>query len=447
MLPDRVALEDRLRTLGGSRLADVAGPYAGPVVNDGLLPGDAVVRYLDLDGVSGDDGLAVTDDIVFGRRPSRAGYLLRPGDILVANVRPNRGGVTFVTDRLAEALGSSGFTLLRPGADGGLHPLVLYVFLRTEWAREQLVRRCRGSMYPAVLGRDVFDIWVPAFSETEKRGCVAAAERSLAEQASFFDRQAELDALLDEFLAPFGAPPSPLASMRENGIDTTTVRRREALETAKRLDAEFFRREYVDFDAALAASAETFTLGDRFALSAGRVVRGEVLVPTLKQRVLTNHGVNWSAVNREPGRTGVAVVDGDVLLASTAHEIAYVGRKVDVVREMPEEVAGTNQAVAELMIIRASPSRPADVPSSYVAAFLRHPCGLHQVQRCIRGLRGGHTYPADLARYVRVPDPGRDWLERFEALDREAQATRRRARTAMADAVGALTDGIRERLR
>jgi hypothetical protein len=90
------------------------------------------------------------------------------------------------------------------------------------------------------------------------------------------------------------------------------------------------------------------------------------------------------------------------------------------------------------MIIRPKGSKPADLFGSYVAAFLRHDMGKHQVQRCIRGLRGGHVYRDDLSRYVRVPFPKSQWLKRFEELACDLEATRNKAKRIMTEAVGAL---------
>jgi hypothetical protein len=166
-------------------------------------------------------------------------------------------------------------------------------------------------------------------------------------------------------------------------------------------------------------------------------------VATIKQAVLTNAGVNWSAVEWQRGScAGAQVFPGDILLASTAHEIAYVGKKVDFVTQVPDDVAACHQVVAEIMVLRPRKGAKRAMPGAYVAAFLRHPAGLHQVQRCIRGLRGGHTYPRDLEREVFVPDPGDEWLKDFEAVANDADALRRRAKLGVQHAVAGLESFI-----
>jgi hypothetical protein len=430
-------LENDLIKHGGIRLGDISG---GSKRVKGLssrksIKHDTIVKYLDIDGVDLYDGLPFPDEYKFGELPSRAKHILAVGDLLISNVRPNRGAVTLATERLSGVYASSGFTRI---SGSGIDPerLVLYAFLRTSVAREQLVRRNRGSMYPAVLETDVLDLKVPLFDNDLKAEVSILMSRGLDFHDSFFRTHMQTSELLNAFLSRYSIPPSPLVSVRESEPDVSIVKRSSAFDRAKRLDAEFYRGEYDEFHLDLELDEGTFPLGKYFSLKAGSLGNGDVLVPTFKQCSLTNIGINWSAIPLELGKgSGVVVMEGDVLLASTAHEIAYVGAKVDVVRDIPHDASLHNQAVADLMVIRAKENKPSYLPPSYIAAFLRHPSGRHQVQRCIRGLRGGHVYPVDLSRYVLVPNPGREWLETFERLAQEAEHSRVGAKDAINRAV------------
>ena len=94
--------------------------------------------------------------------------------------------------------------------------------------------------------------------------------------------------------------------------------------------------------------------------------------------------------------------------------------------------------------MRPQDGTEAKVPGSYVAAFLRSPAGLHQVQRCIRGLRGGHVYRDDLARYVRVPLPPKEWLDKFEALSEQAEKKRLDAKATLLGAFDAMRTWVKD---
>lgn len=430
-------LEVSILNDGGVRLDALVDLSKIETVGKQFAQPDAAMQYLDIDGVERVDGLAYTDTLIFSDLPSRAKYVLAKDDVLVSNVRPNRGIVTLATGRIAGSIASSGFTSLRLADDSPVSPELLFAFMRTHHARVQLVRRDRGSMYPAVLQRDVLDVAVPIVQHAFAAELESEVRDALTQQDEFFGKLIEASALLDEFLAPYGAPPSPLESDRAT-IDTTIIFKSDALGEggAKRLDAEFFRSEYTSFHDHVKSLGPYFTLQDQFTLFTGRRSTGDEPVRTFKQGSLTNAGINWTAVGLEEGdAVGALIEEGDILLASTAHEIYYVGRKVDVVRAMPNDIASSNQAVAELIVIRTRADAGLWIPEEYVAAFLRHAAGLHQVQRCIRGLRGGHTYPSDLAQYVIVPEPTDKWLADFEKLSADAVRIRRLAAEAVASVV------------
>ena len=95
------------------------------------------IGYVDIDAVDLTDGLIYVDYLRFSDRPSRAKYVLAEGDLLVANVRPNRGAVAWVPASAEGALGSSGFTWLLPKQEHPVSPHCLYLFLRTRHARAQ----------------------------------------------------------------------------------------------------------------------------------------------------------------------------------------------------------------------------------------------------------------------------------------------------------------------
>ncbi|MBM0231588.1 hypothetical protein JNW91_06750 [Micromonospora sp. STR1_7] len=435
-------MEAQLLRHGGKPVASLARQYDGPVLNDAHLDEEATIRYVDLDAVDQTDGFAFADDLRYGDRPSRAKYLLQAGDILVANVRPERGVLTLVDDRLAGSVASSGFTLLRKGETNSGWEFA-YAFLRSKYGREQLIRRSRGSMYPAVLGRDVFDVVIPAAPAFVAGTAKHAVNRVLDSHRTFFLRIEEANKRLEAFLAPHGLLPS-MYDPPARDIAMRTINRRESFGpgSAERIDAEFYRPEYEEFGQRIISSGSYFRLGDYYDLSSGRVVAGEdELMPTFKQAVLTNAGINWSAVATEPGKKrGAIVVDGVILLAATAHEIEYVGKKVDYVRRVPSEFRVYNQAVADLIVLKPRDEKPAELFGSYVAAFLRHSSGRHQVQRCIRGLRGGHVYSSDLAQHVVVPMPPERWLQEFDELWRDAERAREEGKALMQRCL----DGIEE---
>ena len=298
-------------------------------------------------------------------------------------------------------------------------------------------------MYPAVTINDLRDIWVPKPPAKVLSSVNKAVEQGMASHVRFFELIEQQRRHLEAYLNPFGHPPSPLQG-NLNAANWTQISKK-LVDAGGRIDAEFFRHEYTEFDDNLRSATSSFVLGDYFELAAGRGLgKGEETVPFVKQGVLTNAGVNWSALSYEQGalRASGNVKPDDILLACTAHEVYYVGRKVDYVRDVPKEIRQNNSAVPDLMVIRPRPEKPKQLQGSYVAAYLRSPAGLHQVQRCIRGLRGGHVYKDDLAQYVRVPLPKTAWLEAFEETAAAYESVRAEARQRIAHACKTVEDWL-----
>jgi hypothetical protein len=294
-------------------------------------------------------------------------------------------------------------------------------------------------MYPAVLGRDVREVFVPLPPDglhDEVKSLVQDARKHQHEFAQLVAKQKQaMSAYLEPLVAP---PPSPLEGPAA-GISCSIRRSSEFSASGKaRFDAEFFRAEYDAFENQLHKSLPTFRFGEYFRVQAGRVPGRPVEdVAFVKQAALTNAGVNWSAVETVPGSRlpmRGRVKDDDILIACTAHEIYYVARRVDYVRAVPEEITDSNVAVADLLIAKPTASKPKSMAGSYVAAFLRSPWGLHQVRRCIRGLQGGHVYAQDVEQFVKIPIPAQPWIDEFEQASRLAEHAKQCGRVSMAAA-------------
>lgn len=414
--------EQALRDSGGRPLADLTTGLSVPTIGSRRLNRD--VQYLSISSVDAQDGALFPDALSDADLPSRGKWIVKTGDILVSQVRPERGAVGYVTSDLDGAIASSGFYAIKSSELPPGTSAALFLFLRTNAARRQLVRRNRNSMYPAVLSQDVGAVTIPSFSADVLERSERFMDRVIASRAAMLKNRALTTGLFDELLEHVGSPPSPFDSRK--GVDTTTISRSAAFGagSAARIDAEFFRSEYSDYEMAISA-APHFRLEDYFDLFSGTWVPGDDDLPVLKQSVLTNYGPNFSAVELEKAKRskGTKVLPGDILLASTAHEIAYVGKKVDQVRSLPIGFED-NQAVAELMIIRRKSDSSVDVSTSYVVDFLRHTAGRYQVQRCIRGLRGGHTYARDIRHHVVVPRPEPEWMKEYETQASATEAAR-----------------------
>lgn len=114
------------------------------------------IRYVDISSVDNKTGLTIPTEISVSDAPSRASYMVQPGDILVSTVRPDRNVVALVTSSAGlPIVASNGFCVLRPKT---IEPEVLFAYCKTESFKRMLSRHATASMYPTVTDRDVLGI-------------------------------------------------------------------------------------------------------------------------------------------------------------------------------------------------------------------------------------------------------------------------------------------------
>src|ERR1035438_9951446 len=104
------------------------------------------VTYLDISSVDSKTGLTFPNTLPADEVPSRASYVVRPGDVLVSTVRPDRNVVALVTEAIGDnAVASNGFCVLRSKT---IQPEVLFAYCKTQAFKKILSRHATASMYP-----------------------------------------------------------------------------------------------------------------------------------------------------------------------------------------------------------------------------------------------------------------------------------------------------------
>ena len=182
--PEVLALEGELvckygaKPLGFVNVNSVKG-YRRPTVSTGSRQ-----KYVAIDDIDLQDGMASHQELAEVDLPERAKQRLEPYDILVSNVRPERGGVGMIIEFQSNAIASSGISVVRIADETKRH--VAFAFLRSEYARKQLVRRSRGSMYPAITKNDVNEIQLPSFPKILENAVGKVVGESLDARSMFF---------------------------------------------------------------------------------------------------------------------------------------------------------------------------------------------------------------------------------------------------------------------
>lgn len=435
---DKLALEKRLREMSGGKplssfMLKSIENYSCPDATESVS-----VEYVAIDNIDAQDGFLFHQTVSLEELPSRAKYILKPYDIVISNVRPERGAVGIVLEAQDGAVGSSGLTVIRVEPETPRN--VLFAYLRSRFARSQLIRRSRGSMYPAITKDDVPEVIVPEFSLEKMESISSKVRESLKHRQTFFDlvakQLADVETYLTETLGT--APPDIVLDVAPE-LPVRIARWSELFgETAKRFDAEFHRREFVEFESRLKKLPNVIRLGQEYeAFAGGNPGKGNQTVARLRQAQLSGFGISITGceeVENAKAPVKITLCDGDVLIGCTAHEPHYVGNRVDLVDDLAGATTLDIVPVPDVMIIRARNATARPHPA-FVASFLRTRWGRRQFQRLNRGLRGGHVYGQDVESFIYVPCPSKEWMDGFSFRQSAIRGARRESIVAMAEAV------------
>lgn len=144
-------------------------------------------QYIEIGDVSG-NGTTESSPIAGEEAPSRATWVVKPGDVITTTVRPIRRLSAIVTDEQADYVCSSGFAVLTPN---GITPELLLVYLRLPLVCELLDLHTTASMYPAISTTDLMKIPITLPKESAQQKIVAKVRESFAARC-------EAKRLLDE---------------------------------------------------------------------------------------------------------------------------------------------------------------------------------------------------------------------------------------------------------
>lgn len=136
----------------------------------------AEFHYIEIGDVGG-NGEAESTPVMGEDAPSRATWIVKPGDVITSTVRPIRRLSAVVTDDQAGYVCSSGFAVLTPT---GVEPELLLAYLRLPLVCELLDLNTTASMYPAISTPDLMKIPVSLPDKPTRAKIVAKVKESFA---------------------------------------------------------------------------------------------------------------------------------------------------------------------------------------------------------------------------------------------------------------------------
>ena len=167
----------RLRE-GGRTLADVvtlSERYFDPAKLK-----SSTFHYVEIGSLTG-NGEAESDTVQTADAPSRATWVVKPGDIITSTVRPIRRLSALIREDQDGCVCSSGFAVLTPrqGVDG-VEPEVLLTYMRLPVICEVLDLHTTASMYPAIAVQRLMQIPVMIPDKTRREQIVAKVQEGMS---------------------------------------------------------------------------------------------------------------------------------------------------------------------------------------------------------------------------------------------------------------------------
>jgi type I restriction enzyme S subunit len=135
--------------------------------------------YIDISSVEAKSKQIVCTKQLLGKdAPSRARKVVNANDVIVATTRPNLNAVAMVPESLDNQICSTGFCVLRSGAD--LNPAYLFFFVRTSEFIQSLSDLVKGALYPAVTDNQVKAQLISLAPHAEQKRIVTILNEQMA---------------------------------------------------------------------------------------------------------------------------------------------------------------------------------------------------------------------------------------------------------------------------
>jgi restriction endonuclease S subunit len=156
---DFVALKSSLGKTNRKKLGAIAKFISRPWTNENFP--DGTFRYVEISGVSKEEGIFSSKEVSINKAPSRATTLIREGDLIISTTRPYLGAIAIVPETYNNHVCSSGFALAESVDKTHVLKEYLLFFLKSQGGLKQMEQRMTGGLYPAITQDELEKIEIP----------------------------------------------------------------------------------------------------------------------------------------------------------------------------------------------------------------------------------------------------------------------------------------------
>lgn len=157
-------------------------------------------QYIEIGDVGG-TGSAESAPVMGEEAPSRATWIVEPGDVITTTVRPIRRLSAVIAEEQGGHVCSSGFAVLKPTE---VAPELLLVYLRLPLVCELLDLHTTASMYPAISTADLMEIPISLPDKRTRAKIAAKVKESFAARREARRLLDEAKALVEDAILSAG---------------------------------------------------------------------------------------------------------------------------------------------------------------------------------------------------------------------------------------------------
>jgi hypothetical protein len=385
-----------------------------------IIKKEVTFNYLEISSININNGTYVTEDIEWKNAPSRAQKIGYKDQIAISTVRPYRSSVALIAE---DCVCTSGLVIFK--SKKNVTTKELFVYFKSKLFIDQITRRTRATMYPAVDNSDFKELIIPKINKDLKDRIEIDIEEKLKIELSLIKCEKEIEEVCLKFINNYFKK-IKIDDYQKTSISVLNKKDLLSKET-NRLDSEYYQNFHNEMELLFKKNDNYEILSNIFDyIDTGSTPAKKYQTENnqsdyfiLKASCLTNFGLNWSKIenvtkdyfNLHPSKK---ISINDILILSAAHSPEQIGKKISQISDIDKDYTNTI-SVGELITLKNT-NLKSDY-SNFVLNYLRSRYGYIQIQRLIRGITS-HLYPQDVKK-IKIPKPNNDVIKKISEITKK----------------------------
>ncbi len=385
-----------------------------------IIKKEKTFNYLEISSININNGTYITEAIEWKNAPSRAQKIGYKDQIAISTVRPYRSSVALLTE---DCVCTSGLVIFK--SKKNVSTKELFIYFKSKLFIEQIRRRTRATMYPAVDNSDFKELIIPKINKNLKDRIESGIEEKIKIELLLIKCEKEIEQVCLKFIKNY------FKNININDYQKTSIsvfNKSDLFNNeTNRLDSEYYQNFHKEMEILFEKNGSYEILSNIFDyIDTGSTPAKKYQTEDnqsnyfiLKASCLSNFGLNWGKIenvtedffNLHPSKK---ISINDILILSAAHSSEQIGKKISQISDIDKNYNNTI-SVGELITLRNT-NLKSDY-SNFVLNYLKSQYGYIQIQRLIRGITS-HLYPQDVKK-IKIPRPNNDVIKKISEISKK----------------------------